>query len=336
MAVLDNSQEVLTSQVLIAGAPLDRKRIAVTLVERDAIPVLFRYHGMRVFVQENNKTYQLLNPADLNQWSEVVTSGIEEAPLTGTPYARQDATWVAVSSGGGSPLITKGDLFTFDTGDARLPVGADGEVLSANSAEATGLKWIAIGGSTPPAGADTEIQFNNVGAFGASSDLTWNDTSKLFAIKNAGVSLVNMGVSGTDGYLQVNNAGGETIMAGSIGFLKISGLGNLLLEGSGGTITTNGYLNIRYSAVNNEITFEDSAISNRLLIDYTNTIIGFRPFATNSDISISANGAGNINIAAATNILSFFNAPGSTQQAGAGVSTVAELVTVLQNYGLLS
>ena len=28
-----------------------------------------------------------------------------------------------------------------------------------------------------PAGADTEIQFNNAGAFGADSDLTWDDTS---------------------------------------------------------------------------------------------------------------------------------------------------------------
>jgi len=28
-----------------------------------------------------------------------------------------------------------------------------------------------------PAGADTEIQFNNAGAFGADSDLTWNDVS---------------------------------------------------------------------------------------------------------------------------------------------------------------
>ena len=28
-----------------------------------------------------------------------------------------------------------------------------------------------------PAGADTEIQFNNAGVFGADSDLTWDDTS---------------------------------------------------------------------------------------------------------------------------------------------------------------
>tara|TARA_R110000868_G_scaffold16415_1_gene73711 strand:- start:126 stop:941 length:816 start_codon:yes stop_codon:yes gene_type:complete len=48
-----------------------------------------------------------------------------------------------------TPLTTKGDLFTFSTVDARLGVGANGTVLTADSAEATGLKWAApAGGST--------------------------------------------------------------------------------------------------------------------------------------------------------------------------------------------
>ena len=42
---------------------------------------------------------------------------------------------------GGSPLTTKGDVYTFNTADARLPVGTDGQALLADSAEATGLKW---------------------------------------------------------------------------------------------------------------------------------------------------------------------------------------------------
>jgi hypothetical protein len=40
-----------------------------------------------------------------------------------------------------TPLTTKGDLFTFTTSDARIGVGANGTVLTADSAEATGLKW---------------------------------------------------------------------------------------------------------------------------------------------------------------------------------------------------
>jgi len=39
-------------------------------------------------------------------------------------------------------LTTKGDLYTYSTTDARLGVGTNGQILSANSATATGLEWI--------------------------------------------------------------------------------------------------------------------------------------------------------------------------------------------------
>jgi hypothetical protein len=40
-----------------------------------------------------------------------------------------------------TPLTTKGDLFTFTTVDARLGIGANNTILTADSAEATGMKW---------------------------------------------------------------------------------------------------------------------------------------------------------------------------------------------------
>ena len=43
-----------------------------------------------------------------------------------------------------TPLTTKGDVFTFSTVDARIGVGANNTVLTADSAEATGLKWAAV------------------------------------------------------------------------------------------------------------------------------------------------------------------------------------------------
>ena len=52
-----------------------------------------------------------------------------------------DFTWVTPTDQ--TPLTTKGDLFTFTTVDARLGVGANGTVLTADSAESSGLKWAA-------------------------------------------------------------------------------------------------------------------------------------------------------------------------------------------------
>lgn len=51
------------------------------------------------------------------------------------------SAWVAV--GGGSPLTTKGDVYGFSTTDARIPIGANDTVLTADSTQALGLKWAA-------------------------------------------------------------------------------------------------------------------------------------------------------------------------------------------------
>jgi len=51
-----------------------------------------------------------------------------------------------------SPLTTKGDIFTFSTVAARLAVGTNGQVLTADSSEATGLKF------ATPAGGGKVLQ----------------------------------------------------------------------------------------------------------------------------------------------------------------------------------
>lgn len=52
-----------------------------------------------------------------------------------------DGTFRTFGGGGSSPLTTKGDLYGHSTVDARIPVGANGQVLTADSAQALGVKW---------------------------------------------------------------------------------------------------------------------------------------------------------------------------------------------------
>lgn len=52
----------------------------------------------------------------------------------------------SVSSGGGGsytpPVTTKGDIFGYSTSAGRFPVGADGRILQADSAQTFGLSWV--------------------------------------------------------------------------------------------------------------------------------------------------------------------------------------------------
>jgi hypothetical protein len=55
------------------------------------------------------------------------------------------SAWVT-KSGSASPLTTKGDLYGFTTVDARVAVGTNGTVLTADSTAAAGVTWAAAAG----------------------------------------------------------------------------------------------------------------------------------------------------------------------------------------------
>lgn len=115
----------------------------------------------------------------------VIPQGDNGAPLEKFSYYPQRATGAlfgtvkpdgtSVVIAGGvisavlvSPLTTKGDLFGHSTVDARVPVGADGQSLVADSTQTLGLRWsdristvgitIDGGGSTPATGLKGTIQ----------------------------------------------------------------------------------------------------------------------------------------------------------------------------------
>lgn len=117
-------------------------------------------------------------PADFEVFGQAVDSDLADLKggttgqiLSKTSNTDLDFTWVTPTDQ--TPLTTKGDLFTFTTVDARLGVGANGTVLTADSAEASGLKW------ATPAGATNDYTLLNAGgtALTGATTITVNITS---------------------------------------------------------------------------------------------------------------------------------------------------------------
>ena len=94
-------------------------------------------------------------PADFAVFGQGVDTSMQDLlggttgqVLSKTSGTNMDFTWVTPTDQ--TPLTTKGDLFTFSTVDARLGVGTNGHILTADSTQTTGIKWAAAaaGGMT--------------------------------------------------------------------------------------------------------------------------------------------------------------------------------------------
>jgi len=76
----------------------------------------------------------------------------------------------ALATDVGVDLTTKGDIHGYDTVQKRIPVGINDQVLTADSAQALGLKWAAAGGgisnivedTTPQLGGTLDANANNI------------------------------------------------------------------------------------------------------------------------------------------------------------------------------
>lgn len=117
-------------------------------------------------------------------------SMLKEAPKDGLIYGRQNRTWVEVTSVSTSPLTTKGDIYTYSTTDTRLPVGANGYILSADSTEVTGLKWI------PNSSSNAWSILGNTGTTAGTNFVGTTDNQDL-VFKRNNIELLRIGTDST-------------------------------------------------------------------------------------------------------------------------------------------
>jgi len=144
--------------------------------------------------------------------------------INGTAYdLSADRSWTIPTSA--SPLTTKGDIYTYSTADARLPVGLDTQILIADSSTPTGLKW---GSNTAP----TPLGY--YGAFQDNTTQTAVSANTAYPVKlnttdlTNGVSVVNDG-SGNPTRITLANTGIYNIQF-SLQLEKTGGSGNFVVD----------------------------------------------------------------------------------------------------------
>jgi len=95
-----------------------------------------------------------------------------------------------------SVLTTKADLATYSTARTRLGVGSNDQVLTADSAQATGLKWAAAGGLSSPLTADLVVNDNVNILFGTGSDASIDYTGSNLVINPKAVGSGYLDITG--------------------------------------------------------------------------------------------------------------------------------------------
>ena len=248
------------------------------------------------------------------------------------------------AGGGASPLTTKGDIYTYSTADARLAVGTDGFILSANSGETTGLEWIAntvgtvtdvtgtadritsSGGATPAIDiAATYVGQTSITTLGTIGTGTWQGTT--IAVNQGGTGQTSY----TNGQLLIGNTTGNTLAKATLtagtGITINNGTGSIeIVADNNGTVTSvSGTLNrISSTGGATPVIDIDSAYVGQATITTLGTVTTGTWTAT--DIAVADGGTGRSTATAYAVICGGTTATGAHQSI-AGLGTSGQVLT---------
>ena len=186
--VLTAAQLTSLQQTAMLGGAASAKTASYTLVAADAGTTISMTSTSATTVTVNTGLFAAGDTVfiqNLGSGNLTITAGTATVATAGSLILPQNDAgilyFVSTSSsvfydfiqvGATSPLTTKGDLYGFSTLDARIPIGANNTVLTADSAESLGLKW-----ATPAAGggltliteqvlsSSTGYQFTGLGSY---------------------------------------------------------------------------------------------------------------------------------------------------------------------------
>ena len=188
--VLTAAQMLSLQKTAMLGGSTTAKTTSYTLVAADAGTVVSVNSTSATTITINTGLFSAGDTVTIQNWgtgSITITAGTATVNTAGSLIVPQYDGGVLyftsasaaiyfdfVQAGAVSPLTTKGDLYTYASSDTRLGVGANGTVLTADSAQATGLKWAAAAGGSTFSGVllrDTTMQSISNNTYTA---VTWN------------------------------------------------------------------------------------------------------------------------------------------------------------------